>query len=254
MRTAVQNANHLKERGDELMPRGPLVEVTFTGDGPIGMHIVNISTLDSEGNKGFDRVVVASAAEGAQAENRIFFGEQVIQVGDVQTKGMKMKEVKLMIADAERPVKIILQPLCFRSTRDDDFPMCPPMPSTFHDSRLLWGLVSRSYALEALGPERRVRPNSYVDYISSIPDFVFVRSNKGNESLIEEGERILEVDGRRDKLVLEGLLRAEYPGAEIVVQKVHVTGIITCRKCKEREWIFSLYCSHCGAPQPKRRW
>ena len=284
MKTAVQNAAYLKERGHELIPRGPLVEVLFTGDGPIGMHIVNVPNskqpvirgggglLDeessflsknspSEGTNSrksvvsTDRVVVASAAEGAQADGRIFFGEQVIQVGELLTKGMKMKEVKLLIADAERPVRIVVQPLCFKSTRHEDFPLCPPMSPTFTDSKLLWGLLSRSHALEEIGPERRVSPKTYVDYVSHVPEFVFVRAARNEEDAEQlfEGDRIIEVDSKRGKLVLQGLLNAHYPGTQIIVQKVRVSGIIQCFKCNAREWVFSAYCSRCGAPQKKRR-
>jgi hypothetical protein len=251
MKAAVLNAQYLKEHGDELIPRGPEIDVTFYGDGPIGMHIVNIPTTNSG-----DLVVIASSAEGAQAEGRLFFGDQIIKVNDTITKGMKMKEVKLLVADAERPIKLIIQPLCIKSTRYEDFPLCPPIPEGFNNlSPFVWGLVSRPFALQEDGPKRTVKPTKHVDYISIVPEYVFIRTTiKEDEALLEAGDLILQVGDRTGKFVLQGLLEAKYPNqTEFVVQKVKVTGTVTCPKCNGREWLFSNYCSRCGAPQKKRR-
>jgi len=252
--TVVTNANYLKERAAELVPCGPLVDIEFNGDGPIGMHIVNVPVVDtSNGERKSERVVVACAAEGSQAENRVFFGEQVIQVNGAPTKGMKMKEVKLMIADAERPVKVVLQPLCFKSSQLNDFPLTPPRNPSFQESDLLWGILSRSHALEKVGPERKVKPTTFVNYISIVPEFVFVRSPQQDHDILSEGDRIIEVDGQSGKAVLAALLRAKYPGSELTVQKVRVSGVVHCHSCNSREWIFSRFCSNCGTAQESRR-
>lgn len=253
MKLALHNANYLKEKGLELCARGPLVDISFRDNGPIGIHIVNVTSQDENG-KTFDRVVVASTSDGAQAKGRIFFGEQVMQVGDISTKGMRMKEVKLLIADAERPIRIVVQPLCIKGAMDYDFPMCPPISVGFEDGMHLWRLVSRTFALEESSPPRTVHPRNPFGYCFVNSNFLFVKAvAEEDKDLMELGDLVLCVDGKSGGAAAQQLGQAQFPGSEVVVQKVHVTGVITCPKCLGREWIFSNYCSHCGAPQKHRR-
>jgi hypothetical protein len=242
MRAAVQNAAFLKEHAHELRGRGPLVELVFDGDGPVGMHIVQAGA----------RVVVAASAERAQAENRVFFGDHVVAVNGTSTRGMR--EVKLLIADAERPVNVVLQPLCVHSTRHDCFPLVPPVPAHLKESPYaytteFWALVSRAHSLVPAGEPRTVSPGRHVEWSEPRPGVVLVRAVGPDDGLLlGVGDRVLAVDGvfERDRISSALKSMARFPGSVLVVQSVRASGTTRCEHCKGRIWTRSLYCARCG--------
>ena len=232
-------ASMLKERAEDLRPMGPTTNVFLSEDGPIGVHI---------SQAGPNRVVIVGTPVEFQAykSGKIRFADQVLQVGSNSTAGLKMKQVKVLIADASRPVLIKLQPLCFAG---EGRPIVPPEPPTFGYAKEVWAVTSRAWALEKVGEPTAVRvKGELVRWVRAHDKLVLAEC--GDSSLL--GLVIDRVEGRPvsqfgDRELANSLVAKDT--VELTLQRCVATAARTCIYCDERGWLEAKFCWHCGESQ-----
>lgn len=238
---AALNAQYLESHADLLRARGPLVEVTFEFPGPTGMQIVNIACKRHEVE--FDRVIVASGGAGTPAFGKVFFGDQLVQVGGVSCLGMKMREVRLMIADCARPMKVVVQPLCLGGK---DFPLVPPLPANVAIPEATWKLLTRPTALQPVGMavvETHKRP---VQCVALDQTCVFLAST---------GQRVVSCNrSTTPEQLWAELTNKRSTTLELALQCVQAVELVQCAKCGDAEQhVYSRFCARCGTGLGKQR-
>ncbi|KAH9261839.1 hypothetical protein BASA81_000495 [Batrachochytrium salamandrivorans] len=237
----VLNAQYLESNAGLLRAKGPLVEVTFESLGPTGMQIVNITCKLHEVE--FDRVIVATGSINTPAFNKVFFGDQLVQVGGVSCLGMKMREVRLMIADCPRPMKVVVQPLCIWG---QDFPLVPPLPTNLAIPETTWKLLTRAPALQQVGNavvETHKRP---IQCVALDPTRIFLTST---------GQHIISCNQSTttEQLWME-LNNKKSSTFELTLQSVKTVELVSCGKCGNTEQhLFSRFCAQCGTGMGKQR-
>ena len=281
------NAQRLRELAPRLVPRGPLKFATF-GDGhgpgttssssssnnvsnksdaaatatatthgpdddddagrrgaakPVGLHIVQVGS----------RVVVAACAEDMEAakSGRVHFGDAVVRVGETWTRGMRVKEVKALIAEAKRPVTIALQPLMIRGGASA--PLRPPVPEG--EDHALWGLRSRAWALEDVDPPSV--PDRAIADVRGLPRFVVPLNSTGSPfvALVETtdgvGHRVTAINSVpladiNLTTACETLMFTDAKPVAVSLRCVEATGAVTCDSCGARGWAEVDACWRCG--------
>jgi len=156
-----------------------------------------------------------------------------------------MKQVKVLIADAFRPVLVKLQPLCFSG---QGRPIIPPPPPYFGFSEKVWATTSRSWALEKVGKPYLAQVSSAegIRWCRSI-DKIILAVCPDNEDLI--GHVIEAVDGKPthamgDRELANWLVNS--PGVVLSLQIYAATGAKPCIYCDERGWNVAKFCWNCG--------